>query len=151
MEVVKHLDLNKGNLIILRGPSGCGKSTLAHRIKNEIDSIEFGPETVICEADEYFYRPDGTYDFNFKLLHHAHEFCFNKFCAALNSGANVIISNTNTRLWEFEKYLDKAKEAGYKITVLRLTKNYGNVHGVPEDKVKQMKDRIEPYEGEVLI
>ena len=130
---------------ILRGEPGVGKSTLANKIKDIIKCAE------ICEADQYFTRPDGYYDFNFRLLSNAHSWCFNKFAGLIDNWVPVIVSNTNTRLKEFQKYIDTAEEEGYKVFVVRLLTNYGNVHGVPEEKVDEMRDRIENHEGEILI
>ena len=135
----------KKTAYVIRGAPGYGKSTFAAMLADNLSGA------YVCEADDYFIRPDGTYDFNFKLLKNAHEFCFKNVCKLLNSGCVPIISNTNTRISEFQKYIDAAKEAGYEVVVFRMTKKYKSIHGVPEEKVIQMHERIEDFTGEILI
>lgn len=127
-------------LIIIRGVSGSGKTTFAETFKLSH-----------FEADEYFVRPDCTYDFNPRLLKNAHEFCYNCVKNSLHYGEDAVVANTFTRLWEMQKYIDLAKEVGAELVVYRCVGRYKNVHGVPEAKIDEMLARFEDYEGEILI
>ena len=127
-------------LILVRGPSGSGKTTFAE---------ELGGTHI--ETDEYWLRPDGEYDFNYKLLKQAHEWCREEVAIAMYDGeVDVIVSNTFTQFWEMKPYLELAKKFDYEVVVYRMTKQYGNTHGVPEDVVRKQTERMEDYEGEIL-
>jgi len=57
----------------------------------------------------------------------------------------VVVSNTFTQEWEMEPYFELAKKYGYKVFSIVIENRHGNKnkHGVPEDKVEQMKNRFE--------
>lgn len=129
-------------LIIIRGIPGSGKTTLAKSVGSGI----------YYEADQYFNRPDGQYDFNPTLLKNAHEWCYSQVRTAFKRGTRgtVTVSNTFTRLWEMQKYIDLAKEFGAELVVYRCVGRYQNIHGVPEEKVNEMLTRFQDYEGEII-
>jgi predicted kinase len=137
----------KKQVKIMRGISGAGKSTY---VKNNY------PHAIVCSADSHFMK-DGVYKFNPKELNNAHNSCFVKFRDAVtNSEPLVIVDNTNTRIWEFEKYLQLAKELGYSVEVIRLNPDCSlaasrNVHGVPQHAVESMYIRMEPFDGEKVL
>lgn len=124
-------------LIIVRGLPGSGKSTLAKSMKNAKH----------LEADMYFIRVDGLYDFNPKLLKNAHEWC-HKECFWLLGRINeqVVVSNTFTTYKEIKPYIDYAKEHGHEIEIITCTGEYQNIHNVPEETLKRMKDRFESHD-----
>lgn len=133
-------------LILIRGLPGSGKTTEAKRLVQEGEAFTF------VEADDYWIRKDGTYDFNPKLIKNAHEFCFKTLEDwMLNYNKTVIVSNTFTQIWEMQRYLDFAEKHGFEVEVRRCTEKYQNVHNVPEATIQKMKDRFEDYKGEVLI
>ena len=142
-------------LILVRGAPGAGKSTHAEQLGDtrldECDAI------LIVEADDYFIRPDDVYDFNPKLIPDAHKWCQEKvrrnldFCKREELPATIIVANTFTRLWEMQPYLDMAEEFGAAVEVHRCSGEYQNIHGVPDDKVRQMRERMEPFDGEVWV
>jgi predicted kinase len=134
--------------IILRGEPGVGKSTLAKKIIQGIAPIKTISH---CEADSYFVRPDGVYDFNYNLLRNAHTLCRNEFEAAIYHKYHVIISNTNVKASDVKSYADFAAKNGYNITVVRLTKNWGTIHNVPQETVDKMRESMEAYTGEILL
>jgi len=57
----------------------------------------------------------------------------------------IAVSNTFTQEWEMEPYLELAKTYGYKVFSIVVENRHGgiNQHGVPEDKLEQMKNRFE--------
>ena len=67
------------------------------------------------------------------------------------SDGDVYVSNTFTRVWEMQKYIDLANHHNAELVVYRCTGNFDNVHGVPSDKVQQMKERFEDCDGEIYV
>jgi hypothetical protein len=59
--------------------------------------------------------------------------------------SRVVVSNTFTQEWEMEAYYNLAKEHGYTVFSLVVENRHAgvNVHGVPADKLEQMKNRFE--------
>lgn len=120
-------------LYIVRGIPGSGKSTLAKKIAY-----------VVCEADDFFVGVDGIYRFDPSLLKEAHSAC-KKMCeAAMMCEVDAIaVANTFTRKWEYQPYINLAKEYGYKVSVIICDGDFGNVHGVPEETVCRMRERFQ--------
>lgn len=125
-------------LILVRGPSGSGKSTFV---------MEDLPAYLHFEADDYFWLDNREYAFDPSKLKQAHEWCHWRTVQALSKGYDVVVSNTFTRIWEMQKYLD----LGYPVTVYRCTGQYQNIHGVPDHVVQSMRDRMEDYKGEICV
>ena len=127
-------------VIILRGISGSGKSTYIE--KNH-------PTAFTCSADHYFYNKKGEYNFDPKLLGHAHKSCKKNFFSAIEQGESpIIVDNTNTQFWEMKTYIEAAENAGYEIEFVRMETKVDiaaarNAHGVPVEVVKRMHDRME--------
>lgn len=119
-------------LIIIRGVPGAGKSTLARTKYKDYINVE---------SNMYFITVEGKYYYNRDNITKAHDWCYSKTCELLSAGLNVVVSNTFTRLWEFEKYV----ALPYETEVIVATGNYKNVHGCPQDKVDRMKERFEEY------
>jgi hypothetical protein len=59
--------------------------------------------------------------------------------------SDIAVSNTFTQEWEMEDYYELAKEYGYRVFSLVVENRHGgvNTHGVPEEKLEQMKNRFE--------
>jgi hypothetical protein len=57
----------------------------------------------------------------------------------------IVVSNTFTQEWEMEKYYELAEEYGYKVFSIIVENRHGgiNQHGVPVEKLEQMKNRFE--------
>lgn len=140
-------------LILIRGLPGSGKSTLAYTIWNMHDDAYPDRGGVRIETDDFFVRFDTrkgkeVYEFDRDKLPEAHKQCQTRVRKALeNDSALVIVSNTFTRLWEMQPYIDMAREFNAKLTVLTCEGNYGNVHGVPDEVIEKMRSRWERYEG----
>ena len=131
-------------LVLLRGVPGAGKSSFANFVWNS---------GVIFEADKFFDTPDGGYKFDATKLKEAHEWCRLGVQTAMEENiqtdgqyyAEIVVSNTFTREWEMQAYVDLAKEFGYTVVSLIVENRHGGVneHGVPEEKVQEMRDRFE--------
>jgi len=121
-------------LTIIRGLPGSGKTTVA---KTEY------PEAKHCEADQYFEDGNGNYNFDPGKLKDAHEVCQKCARDGLESGKDVVVSNTFTQCWEMEPYIDMADDAGADVEIRIERGDYGNVHDVPEYVILAMKNRFE--------
>jgi predicted kinase len=124
-------------LTLLRGVPGSGKSTFAKMITDDYS---------ICEADQFFYDKEGSYNFDPARLKAAHEWCrFHVETRMKAANPSIVVSNTFTKEWEMSDYFDLGKKYGYKVFTLIVENRHGGVnqHGVPEEKIKQMKDRFE--------
>ncbi len=143
-------------LIVVRGLPGSGKSTFAKRLlelENGIRDYDFdwnmsydpeSPAWCHLEADMFFCQ-NGKYFFEAHQVPQAHAWCKQKVREHLESEMSVVVSNTFSRVWEMQPYLDMAKEFGCKLTVIECQGQYGNIHNVPEEAIEKMKARWEPY------
>ena len=121
-------------LFLLRGLPGSGKSTLAESLGGSH-----------MEADKYF-TYEGKYEFDVTKLKDAHDWCQNAVKVFMeNKSKRVVVSNTFTQEWEMTPYFELAEKHGYKVYSLICENRHGgiNEHGVPEDKLKLMKNRFE--------
>jgi predicted kinase len=126
-------------LFLLRGLPGSGKTTLAKSI-----------DGIIIEADQYFME-NGEYKFDGSKIKLAHRYCQSQTEAWMKvdspqvNVSKIIVSNTFTQEWEMEHYYKLAETYGYRVYSIIVENRHGgvNVHGVPDDKVQQMRDRFE--------
>jgi hypothetical protein len=101
----------------------------------------------VFEADQYFIDSEtGEYKFDGSKIKLAHNWC--KLCVehSMEDGLQKIaVSNTFTQEWEMDTYYELAKQYGYRVFSLIVENRHGGVneHGVPEDKLEQMKTRFE--------
>jgi predicted kinase len=127
-------------LFLLRGTPGAGKTELA----KSIGGYHY-------EADMYFVDDDGNYKWDGKKLKQAHEWCRNSVEATMEGSEynpdmrRIIVSNTFTRVWEMQAYLDLAKKYNYRVYSLIVENRHGgeNSHGVSPEKIEEMKQRFE--------
>jgi predicted kinase len=136
-------------LILIRGVPGSGKSTLA------LDMCEgdrsAGMSSTVLEADQFMVDDFGNYHFDGSRLAKCHQSCQQFVNLHMTAGTErIYVSNTFIRRWEADVYHTLAKLWGYKVTVYRMTTEYGSVHGVPSEKINAMRDSMEPYDGEVF-
>lgn len=126
-------------LFLLRGLPGSGKSTLAKSLGG-----------IHIEADQYF-MVDGEYKFDGSKIKLAHNYCQSQTGAWMGSNGEqvnvdrIVVSNTFTQEWEMQPYFEMAEKYGYRVYSLIVENRHGGVneHGVPEEKLKQMKNRFE--------
>jgi predicted kinase len=121
-------------LFLLRGVPGAGKSTLAKSLGGSH-----------MEADKYF-EYEGKYEFDASKLKEAHAWCRNAVTVWMtNSVEKVVVSNTFTMEFEMQPYYDLAEKYGYRVYSLIVENRHGGVneHGVPEEKLIEMKSRFE--------
>lgn len=133
-----------GVLTLLRGLPGAGKSTFANFIWNDY---------AICEADKFFYDKEGNYNFDATKLKLAHVRCFNQVRDRMEENKKsqglyypeIVVSNTFTQEWEMEKYYELAEQYGYRVFSIIVENRHDgkNVHGVPDEKLEQMKNRFQ--------
>lgn len=121
-------------LILLRGLPGSGKSSFS---KHLID-------THWIETDMFFMQ-DGEYKFDGSKLRQAHQWCQDRVEDWMSKGFTVTVSNTFTQEWEMEAYYKLAEKYGYRVSSLIVENRHGgeNIHGVPADKLEQMRNRFE--------
>lgn len=139
------------HLYIIRGLPGSGKSTFAKRL---LDMSDMGCWVEHWEADMFMHGRDG-YKFQPEMLKEAHRlYQVSVFKGLEYKGVypdvQIIVSNTFTRIWEMQPYIDYCKENGHTFTVITCEGNYGNIHDVPSEAIERMKKRWEKYEPGVL-
>jgi predicted kinase len=129
--------MNK-SLVLLRGLPGAGKSTLAKLIISK--------DYCHKEADMYFVDREGNYKFVPSQIKDAHKWCKDEVANLMKyEHSPIVVSNTFTQEWEMENYYELAKQYGYTVFSLIVENRHGgiNEHGVPADKLEQMKNRFE--------
>ena len=131
------------SLVLVRGISGSGKSTFATHLAAKLGHA-------VHSTDDFFMQ-DGEYKFNPSQLGQAHKWNQDRTDKALEAGKNVVVANTFTQHWEMAPYFESAKKHGAKTHVFNTVFPGKNVHGVPDAGIQRMKDRWEPFEGEIVL
>ena len=125
-------------LYLIRGCPGCGKSTLVKTL--------YGAAIVsaVIEADQHFINEYGNYVFDASKLGEAHNRCKQRVELYLNRGFSVAVSNTSTTEKEVKTYQDIAEKYNAKFVSIVLENRHdgNNQHGVPDEKIQQMKNRF---------
>jgi len=126
------------SVILIRGLPGSGKSTLASLIATRAHYIHL-------ETDQYFVDYyTGKYRFEPSKIKEAHEYCQSRFKIALeHRSQGVVVSNTFTQKWELQFYLDQCELHGIIPQIITCEGQFQNIHGVPEEKIAQMRARWE--------
>ena len=130
-------------LVLLRGLPGSGKSSFAKHMWSDF---------VICEADQFFYDSEGNCNFDPSKLRDAHKYCRDRVETFMSDNEKnpqfypeIVVSNTFTREWEMDEYFKLAKKYDYQVVSLIVENRHGNknVHGVPDSKIEEMRNRFE--------
>lgn len=132
----------QGELILLRGLPGSGKSTLA-KIILQLRSTD---EPEVLSADDFFEDKEGDYNFDPTKLKEAHNYCQFRCSERMRQQkARIVVANTFTQEWEMDEYFKMAERYNYRVHTVIVENRHGNenVHGVPEDKLIQMKSRFQ--------
>lgn len=136
-------------LVILRGAPGSGKTTFANRIIENVRRK--GQKGSSWEADSYFVKEDGSYQWDPTQLGAAHKWCRDSVDRALKTDDVVIVANTNIRKRDVDTYVKIAQDNGAQVEIYRLINKFANVHGVPAEAVQRMRDSLESVNGEIII
>lgn len=131
-------------LYIIRGLPGSGKSTFAKKMLDEgfVDSH--------YEADMFFIDMDGNYRYDPLKISSAHFWCRTNVKKDLKKGLTVIVSNTFTKKSEMDPYIQYCQDNDIPFEVIRMGTQFQNIHNVPEEILKKMKDRFQDYPGETI-
>ena len=132
----------QGELILLRGLPGSGKTTLA-KIILQLRSTD---EPEILSADDFFEDKEGDYNFDSTKLKEAHNYCQFRCSERMRQQkAKIVVANTFTQEWEMDEYFKMAERYNYRVHTVVVENRHGNenIHGVPEDKLQQMKNRFQ--------
>ena len=132
----------QGELILLRGLPGSGKTTLA-KIILQLRSTD---EPEILSADDFFEDKEGEYNFDPTKLKEAHNYCQFRCSERMRQQkARIVVANTFTQEWEMDEYFKMAERYNYRVHTVVVENRHGNenIHGVPEDKLQQMKNRFQ--------
>jgi predicted kinase len=131
-----------GDLILLRGLPGSGKSSLGEVILHCPGSNT--PD--VLSADNFFIDDKGNYNFDATKLKHAHNDCQLKCAERMKLEiSRIVVANTFTEKWEMDTYYEMAERYKYRVHTVIVENRHEskNVHGVPDEKLEQMKNRFE--------
>ncbi len=126
--------------VLLRGLPGSGKSTLAQR-------LAAGHGFRHLETDQHF-MVDGAYHFDPARLADAHAIVVRDALTALQAGERVVVANTHVRLWEMAAAVGAARLAGKPFCVVECVGEWVNVHAVPADAMRRMRERWQALPAE---
>lgn len=124
-------------LFLIRGISGSGKTFLANKMKKEIN------DSVIVESDNFFELEDG-YNFDYKYISDAHNYCLSLVAFHLFRKRTVIVSNTSINYEHIKIYYELSLRYDSEFEIINLEEKYKNTHNVPEKDLNSMRSRFVP-------
>ena len=130
-------------LYLIRGVPGSGKSTFAKELYVKLN-YGLRDAVVHAEADNYMTDGFGNYVYDPNSLPYAHGRCQWLAEEGLKTNRDVIVSNTSTTEKEVKVYKYLADKYNATFVSLIVENRHGGVnqHGVPEEKIQQMKQRF---------
>lgn len=131
-------------LIVMQGAPGSGKSTVARILAQLFNAT-------ICSTDDFHFDSDGVYRFKPNKIREYHRACARKAFELMDAGKSVIVDNTNTRAWECRDYVRHAQAKTIATFFVRCNGCWENHHGVPDDKVSEMRERMEELTIEACV
>lgn len=126
--MLNYRDNGKNEIVLIRGLPGSGKTTMAKKMAGYQH----------FEAD-IFLEVDGIYKYDSTKVKGAHDSCVDAAKFALKQGLNVVVSNTFTKIWELQRYID----LGYPYRIIEAQGTWENIHSVPASAIQQMAQRWE--------
>ena len=135
----------KIKILILRGKPGSGKSYICEKFYAPLGWVH-------VSADHFFTNARGKYNFNPSQIQVAHDDCYSRTLTAISEGKNVIVDNTNRKLWEFERYitLKESIRLGREVdvAVFKVASFYGTKKDIPRHVIDRYEIEYETYPGE---
>jgi len=133
--------MRRNKLIIIRGAPGSGKSTYARKAFPGVFHLE----------NDMFHMKCGEYAFDVRKQEKAVSWCMDMAKTAIDAGMDVCVSNTFTQRRYVEAYRRLSNPEKTDFVVYRMRGDFGNVHSVPENILKNMRDHFQDYEGEIDV
>ena len=138
----------EATVLFMQGPPGVGKTTKAEELKKMLEGHNL--RVGIFSTDKIFINADGKYEFVPYAIGAAHAFEAHELIISMRAREYdvYIVDNTHLQRWEFLHPLREAMYENFTVFVwdLRKAHNYGNIHGVPDDKVEMMLQNSDnPY------
>lgn len=137
-------------LYVMQGPSGAGKSTIANAIRATVPMWPGKSGCMICSTDDLFYE-DGVYNFRPEKLPEFHAMNLANAKQFMDEGYSVIVDNTNIQRWQCREYVKYAVAKGIPVVFVRVNGRFSNLHGVPDEKVEQMRAGMEDLTVESVL
>ena len=133
-EVVREV-MTKPRIQIIRGLPGAGKSTLA---------MSRYPNLMRIETDMFFYR-NGEYKFTLENNKKAVKWFKEQILICSKQGMDFVLTGVFSAHTErLGNAVSIALDNGYEVYIKTLTKNYGSIHGVPQNHLDAMKSSFVP-------
>ena len=127
-------------LYVLRGLPGSGKSTYARTLAQ-----------LVAGPDMFRYDENNEYEFdstrNMEVNAKAQMLC--EFAMRTLKLQAVAVTATFTKTDMVMQYVRLGRKYGYSVTVIECVGDHGNVHGVPEKVLLQMREGWEPFDAEL--
>lgn len=122
-------------LTIIRGLPGAGKTTLALALGQPF----FEADLYFTDVLKFMEGDTDAYKFDASKLPEAHAWCLSAVKASLESGQDTTVSNTFSRRWEMQPYLD----LGFPVRVIEVQGPWKSIHPIPEKSIAAMRARWE--------
>lgn len=96
----------------------------------------------VCDIDRYFETKDGIFKFDLKKAPIAFRMMYRDVQDELLEKRSAIVVASFLRHWEMNGYLMLPFD---KLQVIDVHSDFSSIHGVPPEKMKEMRGRWEPW------